>query len=187
MVGGHADGALVEAARAGDHDAWHELYGRAYPRLRAYAVRRVGPVDAEDVVSETMARAVAGIDGFRLTSAGFDGWLFGIARRICVDHHRAAERAARRGGRAAVVTSGDESGAGVSVDEGLLLADEHVQIRRVFQQLTDGERELLELRVIAGLSADDTAMALGKRPGAVRTAQSRALARLRVLLEGDDA
>jgi RNA polymerase sigma-70 factor (ECF subfamily) len=187
MVEDHADAVLVEAARAGDHDAWHELYRRVYPRLRAYAVRRVGTVDAEDVVSETMVRAVGAIDRFTLTPSGFDGWLFGIARRICVDHHRAAERAARRRGRAALVTNGDESAAGVSLDEGLVLADEHAQIRRVFDQLTDAERELLELRVIAGLSADATAVALGKRPGAVRTAQSRALARLRVLLEGDDA
>src|SRR5690348_13255401 len=107
MVDGHADAALVEAARAGDHDAWHELYRRVYPRLRAFAAHRVGAADAEDVVSETMARAVGAIDRFRLTPSGFDGWLFGIARRICVDHHRAAERAARRRSRAAVVTNGD--------------------------------------------------------------------------------
>jgi RNA polymerase sigma-70 factor, ECF subfamily len=38
---------------------------------------------------------------------------------------------------------------------------------------------VLELRVIAGLTPEQTAVVLGKRPGAVRTAQSRALARLR--------
>ena len=185
MVETHPDAALVEAARAGDHDAWHQLYRRAYPRLRAYALRKVGPDHAEDVVSETMTRAVAGIDRFTLTATGFDGWLFGIARRICVDHHRAAERAIRKG-RAAAVTNGDAAGVGVSVEEGLVLADEHAQVRRLFDLLTEAEREVLELRVIAGLSAEQTAVALGKRPGAVRTAQSRALARLRVLVEGDD-
>jgi RNA polymerase sigma-70 factor (ECF subfamily) len=45
------------------------------------------------------------------------------------------------------------------------------------------DRELLELRVMAGLSSEQTAAVLGRTPGAVRTAQSRALARLRQLLE----
>jgi RNA polymerase sigma-70 factor (ECF subfamily) len=35
------------------------------------------------------------------------------------------------------------------------------------------------MRVVGGLNADDVAHALGKRAGAVRMAQSRALARLR--------
>ena len=42
---------------------------------------------------------------------------------------------------------------------------------------------MLELRVIAGLSADQVAAVLGKRAGTVRTAQSRALAHLRELVE----
>jgi RNA polymerase sigma-70 factor (ECF subfamily) len=179
------EGDLVDAARAGDQDAWEQLYRHAYPRLRAYAARRVGVEHADDVVSETMTRAVHAIDRFELGPVGFDGWLFGIARRVSADHHRRAERAVRRG-RDAVAANGDGAAAGVSIDDGLVLADEHEQVRRLFGLLNDAERELLELRVIAGLSADDAAAALGKRPGAVRTAQSRALQRLRSLLEADD-
>jgi RNA polymerase sigma-70 factor (ECF subfamily) len=85
-----------------------------------------------------------------------------------------------------VGANGSAEVAGVPPDERLVLADEHDQVRRLFGLLNQAERELLELRVIAGLSADDAAAALGKRPGAVRTAQSRALARLRSLLETDD-
>lgn len=181
----HLDADLVAAARAGDQGAWEQLYRRAYPRLRAYAIRRVGREHADDVVSETMTRAVSAIDRYTVGPSGFDGWLFGIARRVTADHHRVAERAARRG-RAAVSANGSADAAGVAVDEGLMVADEHEQVRRLFGLLNDAERELLELRVIAGLSADDVAIALGKRPGAVRTAQSRALARLRKLLEADD-
>ncbi len=60
--------------------------------------------------------------------------------------------------------------------------DEHATLRAEFDQLPAGDRELLELRVVAGLSPDDVAAVLGKRPGAVRTAQSRALGRLRTRL-----
>jgi len=60
-------------------------------------------------------------------------------------------------------------------------------VRRCFSLLSEKERELLELRVVAGLSAEQVAAVLKKRPGAVRSAQSRALAHLRTLMEQDDA
>jgi RNA polymerase sigma-70 factor (ECF subfamily) len=40
-------------------------------------------------------------------------------------------------------------------------------------------REVLRLRVIAGMSAEETGRALGMTPGAVRVAQHRALSTLR--------
>jgi RNA polymerase sigma-70 factor (ECF subfamily) len=171
---------VVDAARAGDQDAWRLLYRRLYPRLRAYLVRRVGSGYAEDAVSETMSRAVAGIDRFRFGPAGFDGWVFGIARRVAVDHHRHASRSGRQLARAVVEPLGDETG------EALFEAEDQEQVRRAFELLSPTERELLELRVVAGLSAEEVAAVLGKRPGAIRTAQSRALAHLRRLIEDED-
>ena len=62
-------------------------------------------------------------------------------------------------------------------------AEEAAAVRRAFALLSDDDRELLELRVVAGLSAEESAGVLGRRPGAVRMAQSRALSRLRRHLE----
>jgi RNA polymerase sigma-70 factor (ECF subfamily) len=45
--------------------------------------------------------------------------------------------------------------------------------------LPDKQREILILRVVVGLSAEETAEAVGSTPGAVRVAQHRALARLK--------
>lgn len=176
------DAELVAAARNGDEEAWVLLYRRAYPRLRAYLARRLGPADAEDAVHETMARAVAGLDRYRVGPAGFDGWLFGIARHVSADHHRRQTRTKRQ-----PVASVPDPQAGADPHERLEVAEEHDQVRRAFEALNAGDRELLELRVVAGLSAEQVASVLGRRPGAVRTAQSRALARLRQLLEQDDA
>jgi len=50
---------------------------------------------------------------------------------------------------------------------------------RILDQLPDKQREILLLRVVVGLSAEETAEAVGSTPGAVRVAQHRALARLR--------
>jgi RNA polymerase sigma-70 factor (ECF subfamily) len=177
----HADEAAVDSARAGDPAAWEHLYRRVYPRLAAYLARRVGPDHAEDTISETMTRAVAGLDSMALGPAGFDGWVFGIARRVAADHHRKAGRR-RRQDQAAVVLSGPEASADSCAD-GVVEADEYADLKRLFCRLRPDEQELLELRVVAGLSAEQVAAVLGKRPGAVRTAQSRALARLRALME----
>jgi RNA polymerase sigma-70 factor (ECF subfamily) len=165
--------ALVEAARAGDPAAWEALYRRAYPRLLAYARRRLDSDQARDAVSETMARAVANVGRYRTMpgSGGFDGWLFGICRYVVLDAQR---EAGRRG-----YAEPEEGVFDPDPSERLVSADEATAVRQAFARLSDADRELLELRVLGGLSAEESALALGRRPGAVRMAQSRALARLR--------
>ncbi len=181
---GDGEEALVAAAKNGDADAWEVLYLRIYPRLAAFVWRRVDGASVDDVVNEVMARAVASIRRFRYGGAGFDPWIFGIARRTIADHYRRRARLRR---------SDDAGGSAGGVDtapdptEGVELAEEYRRVRQRFELLGDRDRELLELRVVAGLSVEEVATALGKRPGAVRTAQSRALARLRTLMEVDDA
>jgi RNA polymerase sigma-70 factor (ECF subfamily) len=163
---------LAEQAAAGNHHAWEQIYRSVYPRLWAYAAHHVGHDTADDVVSETMTRAVAGIAGFRWTAEGIEPWLFGIARRVAADHHRRAGRR-KRWSRAVAAPA-----AALPADAAET-ADDHAAVRAAFNRLSTSDREVLELRVIAGMSPEQTAAVLGRRPGAIRTAQSRALARLR--------
>jgi RNA polymerase sigma-70 factor (ECF subfamily) len=170
------DGALfVERARDGDADAWDVLYRTSYPRLLAYARRRLPDEVARDLVGETMARAVESIDRYDTRQGRFEAWLFGICRMLL-------RQAARQAGRPARAPLDDPShGAGV---EDRLDADvEATAMRAAYGKLTDDERELLDLRVIGALSAEEVGVILGRKPGAVRMAQSRALARLRVFFE----
>lgn len=183
MDGQLDDDVVVGAARRGDPDAWEFLYRRLYPRLSAYLGRRVGHAHREDAVSETMARAVAGLDRMKVGPAGFDGWVFGIASRVAADHHRRGHRLQRQDAAAGVIAGrGDAGDDGL---ESLLAADDRSELRRAFDQLSPNEQEVLELRVVAGLSAEQVAEVLGKRPGAIRTAQSRALTHLRQLVAVD--
>jgi RNA polymerase sigma-70 factor, ECF subfamily len=169
--------ALVSRAQGGDAAAWEALYRRAYPRLLAYARRRLDAEEAREAVSETMARAVAGIDRFSPTGPGFEGWLFGICRHVVLDAQRAAGRRGYGPPPPELAALDPEPG------DRVIQAEEHTAVRAAFARLREADRELLELRVVAGLSAEDTARVLGKRPGAVRTAQARALTRLRRHLE----
>lgn len=171
---------LVERARAGDQDAWLVLYRRCYPRLYGFLRRRLPTdADAREAADETMARAVASLHRFRWERAGFDGWLFGIARNVMLNHLRGS-------GRMAPVAALPEVAVPDEADRGLLRAERADAVRAAFARLGAEDRELLELRVVAGLSAEEVAGVLGRRPGAVRTAQSRALARLRRLLADED-
>ena len=171
--------ALVADAQQGDPDAWEVLYRASYPRLRAYALRRSGATVSDDIVAETWSRAVQGIDRYRWTGVGFDAWLFGIARRVMADHYPQAGKVRLIRAHRAAEPSPEGPGDGLEVDE------DRAALRRTFARLPEADREILELRVVAGLSAAQTASLLGRRPGAIRTAQHRALCRLRQLL-GDE-
>ena len=168
---------LVERARQGDQEAWADLYRAAYPRLVAFSHRRLGSDDlARDAVSETMARAVSGIDSYTRDDEGFLPWLFGICRHVVADMQRVLYRQLPdRLLRPEPVSPGPVE---VVLDE-----EERAALRAAFHRLAPEERELLELRVVAGLSSAEAAEALGKQPGAVRMAQMRALSRLRTFVE----
>jgi RNA polymerase sigma-70 factor (ECF subfamily) len=167
--------ALVDRAGRSDPEAWEALYRRAYPGLMAYASRRLDTERARDAVAETMARAVARISRFEWRGGGFDAWLYGILRHVVIDAHRARGRDAGR--RQAI----DASRAG-PLDH-VLAGEEARAVRAAFDRLGTEDQEILELRVVAGLSAEEVGKVLGKRAGAVRMAQSRALDRLRNELE----
>ena len=168
--------ALVARAGSADPDAWEALYRRAYPGLMAYASRRLDLERAKDAVAETMARAIAKIDRFEWRGGGFDAWLYGILRHVVVDAHRARGRDGNRRER-------DRAALGGAARSRGRRRGRRREVRAAFGRLNAEDRELLELRVVAELTAEEVGEVLGKRPGAVRMAQSRALERLRRQLE----
>ena len=61
------------------------------------------------------------------------------------------------------------------------------RVRALLAQLPAQQHRLLVLRVLTGMSAEETGEALGMSPGAVRVAQHRALARLRAIVAEDES
>lgn len=174
---GHADPetrSLVDRAASADQDAWEALYRRSYRGLFAYARRRL-PSDsaADDAVSETMVRAIDRIGSFTWRGAGFDAWLYGILRNVVLE----AFRTAGRSNHVILVDQADHLAPGPL--DLVVLEDQRDEVKRAFEQLSVDDREVLELRVVAGLSAEGVAEVVGRTAGAVRMAQSRALRRLR--------
>jgi len=158
-----------------DPAAWESFYERVYPMMLAFAERRMGRGEAaRDAVSEALARTVKTVARMQELDAAPEAWSFGILRHVIADHHRKAYR-----DRTVVEPYNDNApDATTNVD----VTFEHESVRQAFSLLSESDRELLELRVVAGLSSEEVATILSMRPSAVRMAQMRALEKLRSLM-----
>ena len=168
----------VDQLRSRDVGAWETLFDTMYPRMLAYAQRRVDSADdARDAVSETFTRMVQSLDRLNATNVSPEAWCFGILHHVVVDQQRSTYR--RRRPLPVEPVSAPEP------TDGVVLDIDHEGIRAAFALLASRDRDLLELRVVAGLTADEVAEVLSMKPGAVRMAQARALARLRTRFEAE--
>lgn len=86
-----SDSQLVARLGGGDSTALDLLIRRHEPGLRRFVRGLVPEANVDDLVQETMMRAVAQLSGFR-ADARFTTWLFAIARFTCIDHLRRAGR-----------------------------------------------------------------------------------------------
>jgi RNA polymerase sigma-70 factor (ECF subfamily) len=170
---------LVAAARSGGGWAFGRLWEELAPSVAAY-LRGRGVRDADDVTSDVFLAAFRGIGGFRGDGVAFRSWLFTIAHHKGVDAHR---RPASR----EVLVDAVGAGAGRGLDLVRARSAEDVAMEQIagdravrqLATLTDDQRAVLLLRVVADLSLAETAEVLGKPVGAVKALQHRAIARLR--------
>jgi RNA polymerase sigma-70 factor (ECF subfamily) len=167
--------AAVAAAKKGEPAAWEVAY-RAYGKaLMGYLmVRLENQDDASEALSETFTRAITKVSGFRGDSYAFRAWLFTIARNVSTDQHR------RRARVVVVADHPDTEDRGQPSNEDIAVLNEDLdELRRGFARLPQADQEVLWLRVCTGLSAQEVGEVVGKRSGAVRMQQMRALEALR--------
>jgi len=105
----------------------------------------------------------------------FLAFVYGIAAHKVADAHRAAAR--NRAEPTEVVP--ERFDAAVGPEQLAINADSAARMDALLSVLPDKQREILILRVVVGLLAEETADAVGSTPGAVRVAQHRALAKLK--------
>lgn len=155
--------------------AFTVLFRDIFTDLRAYALRTVGVDAAEDLVADTLTTvwvrwAVAPKDRKEQRA-----WVFGVAHNKVREQQRAARRRGRLAARVISLRPRD----GASTDEALVALD---RARGLLAQLPDAERDALALTVLAGLSGQQAAAALGCSPSALTTRVHRARKRLEQLL-----
>jgi RNA polymerase sigma-70 factor (ECF subfamily) len=132
---------------------------------------------ADDVAQEVCMAVLTALPRYVDQGRPFAAFVYGIAGHKVADAQRAGFR-----DRSDVTDSLPErADEGPGPEETAVAAAEAAAAAALLDRLPPAHRELLLLRVVAGLSAEETGAALGMTPGAVRVAQHRALARLRVL------
>ncbi len=178
---------LTSLAVQGDRSAIESLLGELRPMVVRYCRARLGRVSgqyhiADDVAQEVCIAVLSALPRYRDMGRPFASFVFGIAS------HKVAD-ALRSSVRSAVPTQDlpDGPDEGPGPEETVVRYIEVEQARRLLARLPENQRELLLLRVVSGLSAEETGNVLGMSPGAVRVAQHRALARLRQMAELESA
>src|SRR6266568_6588984 len=174
--------ALAGCGRPADIDS---LIRQIRPMVVRYCLARLGNLAAhhqvaEDVAQEVCIAVLTALPRYRDMGRPFASFVFGIAS------HKVAD-AVRSAGRLAIPTEDlpDEPDDRPGPEETVVAYIEAKRAMALLTRLPVQQRELLVLRIITGLSAEETGHALGMSAGAVRVAQHRALARLRAIARAE--
>jgi RNA polymerase sigma-70 factor (ECF subfamily) len=170
-----AEGArLLERVRAGDASAFDVLYARYFDGVYGYLRVVLGdPHEAEDLTQQVWLRVDRALDHYPPRGVPVRAWLFRIARGRLIDELK------RRGRVRVDPLEPIERHAPGDVDPGLgqrWFADP--QIEEALNQLALGQREVVVLRYLVGLSYEEMASVTGKQAPALRQLNSRALREL---------
>lgn len=176
----------VAAAVKGDRTAAARVLELVRPGVVRYCRSRVGGTEranlsADDVAQEVLIAVLSALPGYRDQGRPFMAFVYGIASHKVADAHRGAAR-----NRADAVEHLPEV---LSTDGGpedrALEGEVSRAVWELLGTLPEKQREILRLRVIVGLSAEETAEAVDSTAGAVRVAQHRAMKQLRERLAKD--
>lgn len=164
---------VLAAARAGAEWAWTRIYQELAPKITGYLAAH-GAVDPEDMTGEVFLQIVRGLPGFSGGERDFAAWTFTIAHRRMIDELRSRSRRPVEVSDAGVPEQGSAGGA----EQALEARMAETAVRRAIDELPPDQRSVMLLRIIGDLTIEEIARALGKRPGAVKALQRRAVLRL---------
>lgn len=174
-------GDLAELAIGGQPAAVDSLLRQIRPMVLRYCRARLGRMSghylaADDVAQEVCIALLSALPRYRDMGRPFASFVFGIASHKVADAMRSSRRLA-------IPTEDlpDEPDDRPGPEESAVARLEAERVRGLLARLPAAQCELLQLRVLAGLTAQETGNALGMTAGAVRVAQHRALTRLRAI------
>ncbi len=165
----------IAAARRGESWALEAVYRNYAPQVLGYLRGQHVP-EPEDVTGDVFVSVVRNLPDFEGGESDFRRWLFTIAHRRVVDSFRRGSR--RRESPAEPAGLGEHLDAGDDVAERVTTAVTLAPLVAALDRLTRDQRAVVLLRVLADLSVAETAAILGKKVGAVKTLQRRALSAL---------
>ena len=176
------DAVLVERSRSGDQDAYAELVTRyqAIAARTAYVITGTAS-DAEDVAQDAFVKAYYALDRFR-EGAPFRPWLLRIVANEAINRRKAAGRRPTVG--LSVVEDRASGDTALSPEASALARERRELVLDALRQMREEDRLVIAYRYFFDLSEIEMAEALGVARGTVKSRLSRAIARLRAVMEG---
>lgn len=151
------------------------MYREFAPSLLRYLKARGAP-DPENTLGEVFVQVVQKLPYFHGKESDFRAWLFTVARNRLIDEVRYRDR--RPTDKALDLTQ-EIAAADPDTATASSTQLKQAQILEILSHLTSEQRDVLFLRILAGLTIEETAQVLGKTGGSVKRLQSRGLKSLR--------
>jgi RNA polymerase sigma-70 factor (ECF subfamily) len=174
LIGDEFSGVLA-AARAGEEWAVARLYRSQQPNVLRYLSAR-SPGDGEDLAAQVWLEVARGLGRFEGGEDEFRALVFTIARRRLLNLRRTRRR--RPTEPLDLAVSGEVVAPDDPAEEAAARVDGLAAAKRIVALLPRDQADIVLLRVVGGLSAEEVAAIVGKRPATVRVIQHRALRRL---------
>jgi len=159
-------------------DSLRDSILKAIPNLRAFGISLTGNVDrADDLVQETMLRALKNIDSFE-PGTNMSAWLFTILRNLFRSEYRKRKREVEdaTGMYADSLKSQPEQSTRLEFEE----------LRAALDKLPDDQREAVILVGASGFSYEEAAAICGCAVGTIKSRVNRARNRLAEMMSIDD-
>lgn len=174
--------ALVLRARDGDAEAFGCLYDHYVELVYRYVYYRVGTHSlTEDLTSETFLRALRRICDFHWQGKDFGAWLVTIARNLVADHFKSSRYRLEVCTAELVEPERHQEGP----ERAVLDSMTNRTLLKAVRRLGSEQQECVVLRFLHGLSVAETALIMGKKPGAIKALQYRAVRSLARTLPPD--
>ena len=174
--------ATIIAQAIANPAAFTPIYEHYVDAIYGYCQRRVTDPDlAADLTSQIFIKAISALPRYRTSSneTSFRSWLFTIAHNLVIDSHRTRHLHHSLSDPERPIDVHDPT---PSPEDHALTSDLRQALHQAMRTLTDGQRQIVELR-LAGLTGPEIAAVLGMHLAAVKSLQFRAYTKLRSLLQ----
>ena len=187
----------VRLAASGDQAAWTRLVGEYAPRVYALLHSRCRDAELAEEITQAVFASVAEKLPVYSEQGKFGPWVFQIAMNRWRDELRRRQRQRTASAGDALDRlpggGGGRAGGGVSEQGANAGASDYrsqdpaaaAALDRALSQLSEADRDVIDLRHVGGLSFKQIADALGEPVGTLLARHHRALAKLRTLIERD--
>ncbi|WP_086820756.1 RNA polymerase sigma factor [Allokutzneria sp. NRRL B-24872] len=179
---------MTDFTRIGHDPAAFEAFYREHVQaVQRFVVRRVDdPHLAADLTADVFLAVIDTAHTFRADRGDPTRWLFGVARNVVAGELRRRARGLRAASRIAGRALLDEDDI-AALERRIDAASRARELYRAMDRLSDGERAVLELVALDGLTVQDAAKALGVRAGTARVRLHRARRLMREHLVSSNA